>query len=377
MKTTRTGAVAASAVASVLLLGLVAPTAASAHAAPVAVGHAQAAPGQEKQAAKHAVPFTAATVTDHGDGTFTITWAAPGVRSVALYTGTSQRQVDTRHVVARGAGSGSVTVRIAAPADRRWFELVPDRGESLTLADRLVRLDGTVNFRDLGGYRTTDGQWVAMGKVYRSDALDKLTDADLAKLRRLGIRTDVDLRTADERAAAPDRVPAGTKVVVADVLGGSIGSSFNPTSPEAAAQLMTDGERSMVSSPTAEAAYTQLFDAVSGGGAVVFHCTAGKDRTGWGAAALLTTLGVPAQDVQADYLLSNTYRAAANAATLAQLPAAAAAIYKPLLDVRAEYLAAGFDEVQRVFGSWDAYLRDGIAVNRGQQRALEAQLLEG
>jgi protein-tyrosine phosphatase len=140
---------------------------------------------------------------------------------------------------------------------------------------------------------------------------------------------------------------------------------------------MTDGERSMVSSPTAEAAYTQLFDAVSGGGAVVFHCTAGKDRTGWGAAALLTTLGVPAQDVQADYLLSNTYRAAANAATLAQLPAAAAAIYKPLLDVRAEYLAAGFDEVQRVFGSWDAYLRDGIAVNRGQQRALEAQLLEG
>ncbi|MFC8734334.1 tyrosine-protein phosphatase [Luteimicrobium sp. NPDC057192] len=376
MKRTRTGAVAASAVASVLLLGLVAPTAASAHPAPAAVGHAQAAHAHE-QAAQHAVPFTAATVTDHGDGTFTITWAAPGVRSVALYTGTSQHRVDTRHVVARGAGSGSVTVRISAPADRRWFELVPDRGESLTLADRLVRLDGTVNFRDLGGYRTTDGQWVAMGKVYRSDALDKLTDADLAKLRRLGIRTDVDLRTADERAAAPDRVPSGAKLVVADVLGGSIGSTFNPTSADAAAQLMVEGERSMVSSASAKAAYTQLFDAVSSGGAVVFHCTAGKDRTGWGAAALLTTLGVPGSTVRADYLLSNTYRAEANAAALAQLPAAAAAIYKPLLDVRAEYLAAGFDEVQRAFGSWDAYLRNGIAVNRGQQRALEAQLLEG
>jgi len=377
MKRTRTGAVAASALASVLLLGLVAP-AASAHgaAAPAHVaGHH--APGQSAQAPKHAIPFTAATVTDHGDGTYTITWTAPGVRSVALYTGTSQHRVDTRHVVARGTGSGSVTVRISAPADRRWFELVPDRGEPLTIADRLVRLDGTVNFRDLGGYRTTDGQWVAMGKVYRSDALDKLTDADLATLGRLGIRTDVDLRTADERAAAPDRVPAGAAYVVADVLGGSVTSTFNPTSSAEAAQLMTDGERTMVSSSTGRAAYTQLFDVVGQRGAVVFHCTAGKDRTGWGAAALLTTLGVPASTVQSDYLLSNTYRAEANAATLAQLPAAAAAIYKPLLDVRAEYLAAGFDEVTQSFGSWGTYLSQGIAVNRGQQRALEAQLLEG
>jgi protein-tyrosine phosphatase len=375
MKRTRTGALVASALGSVLVLGIAAAPGSSAHAA---------SPAQPTSVASHllpsfrAIPFTAATVTDHGDGTFTIAWTAPGVDHVRIYTGAEQDRIDTRHVVAQGGSTGSVTVTVKAPADRRWFELVPDRGESLTLADRLVRLDGTVNFRDLGGYRTTDGHWVAMGKVYRSDSLDKLTDADLAELRRLDIRTDVDLRTSDERASAPDRVQAGVKYVVADVLG-SLGSLTSlPSSADAADQLMVDAEKTMVSSDTGEAAYTELFkDVEQRPGALVFHCTAGKDRTGWGSAALLTTLGVPASTVQSDYLLSNTYRAAANAAALAQLPPAAAAVYKPLLDVRPEYLQSGFDDVQSTFGSWNGYLSKGIHQNVFDRLLLGARLLEG
>ncbi|MGC5165841.1 tyrosine-protein phosphatase [Luteimicrobium sp. DT211] len=376
MKRTRTGAVAASAVASVLLLGLASAPAASAHAASA---HTSSTPlTQHVQPSAHAIPFTAATVADHGDGTFTISWTAPGVDRVRLYTGAEQDRIDTRHVVAQGGSTGSVTVTVKAAADRRWFRLVPSRGESLTLADRLVRLDGTVNFRDLGGYRTADGQWVAMGKVYRADALTALSDADLAELRRLDIRTDVDLRTADERTTAPDRVPAGAKYVVADVLGGSVTSSFNPTTPDAAAQLMVDGEKTMVSSSTGKAAYTELFDDVERRpGALVFHCSAGKDRTGWGSAALLTTLGVPATTVQSDYLLSNVYRADANAAALASMPAAAAAVYKPLLDVRPEYLQSGFDDVSTTFGSWNAYLSKGLDQGLFDRAILRARLLQG
>ncbi|NED82509.1 tyrosine-protein phosphatase, partial [Streptomyces sp. SID11233] len=71
---------------------------------------------------------------------------------------------------------------------------------------------------------------------------------------------------------------------------------------------------------------------------VLYHCTAGKDRTGWATAALLTALGVPRETVTDDYLASNTYRAAGNAAALAAMPADQAAVYKPLLDVRREYL---------------------------------------
>jgi protein-tyrosine phosphatase len=271
-----------------------------------------------------------------------------------------------------------VTVTVKAPADRRWFRLAPDRGESLTLADRLVRLDGTVNFRDLGGYRTADGHWVAMGKVYRADALNNLSDADLAELRRLDVRTDVDLRTADERSTAPDRLPAGTKYVVDDVLGGSTTTTFNPTTPDAAHQLMIDAEKTMVSSTTGKAAYTDLFQEIERRpGALVFHCSAGKDRTGWGSAALLTTLGVPADVVQADYLLSNIYRADVNAAALATMPAGAAAIYQPLLDVRPEYLRSGFDDVDATFGSWNRYLSKGFDQNVFDRLLLGARLLQG
>ncbi|MFB7278275.1 tyrosine-protein phosphatase [Streptomyces hydrogenans] len=343
--------------AAALLLGLAAPTA-SAHPA-------AAHPG-------HRVPFTAATVTDHADGTSTISWDAPGTHRVTVRS--------EGRTVARGGTTGSVTVPTRAGADRHWFDLVPDRGAPLRLADRLIRLQGTANFRDAGGYRTRDGQWVRMGEVYRSDALDRLTDADLAKLRRLGVRTVLDLRMESERATAPDRVPAGATHVVADVLAGSGTFTSMPGTPAEAEAMMTEGNRFMVSGDTAKAAYATVLDEITdGAGAdgVVFHCTACKDRTGWAEAALLTALGVPEETVMADYLASNTYRAAANEAVLSHLPPAQAAVYKPLLDVRPGYLNASFDEVREEFGSFRAYLREGAAVDAHQLKALKRDLLVG
>lgn len=189
---------AASAAAAALLLGLSVAPAASAHPQH---GHARA------------IPFTHAEVTAADDGSYEITWNAPGTRHVQIRA--------NGKVVAEGAGQGKATVRGLPTADRQWFDLVPSRGGSLRLADRLVKLSGTVNFRDAGGYRTTSGQWVRMGEIYRSDALDKLTADDLAELRRLGIRTVFDLRMEKERTDAPDRVPAGAQHVVADVFAGS------------------------------------------------------------------------------------------------------------------------------------------------------------
>ncbi|MER8034739.1 tyrosine-protein phosphatase [Streptomyces hydrogenans] len=345
------------ALTAALLLGLAAPTA-SAHPA-------AAHPG-------HRVPFTAATVTDHADGTSTISWDAPGTHRVTVRS--------EGRTVARGGATGSVTVPTRAGADRHWFDLVPDRGAPLRLADRLIRLQGTANFRDAGGYRTRDGQWVRMGEVYRSDALDRLTDADLAKLRRLGVRTVLDLRMESERATVPDRVPAGATHVVADVLAGSGTFTSMPGTPAEAEAMMTEGNRFMVSGDTAKAAYATVLDEITdGAGAdgVVFHCTAGKDRTGWAEAALLTALGVPEETVMADYLASNTYRAAANEAVLSHLPPAQAAVYKPLLDVRPGYLNASFDEVREEFGSFRAYLREGVAVDAHQLKALKRDLLVG
>lgn len=348
------------ALAAALLVGITAP-AVSAHGAPASADRAS-----------HArIPFTQAKVTALDDGSYTVEWTAPGIRRVAVKAG--------GRTVASGGATGKVTVRGLAAADRQWFDLVPERGGSLRLADRLIALEGSVNFRDAGGYRTADGHWVKMGEIYRSDALDKLTAADLAKLKRLSIRTVYDLRMESERSAAPDRVPAGATHVVVDVLAGSPTFTAMPTTPEEGVAMMVEGEKFMVSGGTAETAYRTVFGGITDDSsrAVVFHCTAGKDRTGWANAALLTALGVPRSTVMADYLASNDYRAEANAAALASMPPAQAAVYKPLLDVRPEYLNSGFEEVGKTFGSFGAYEKKALGLDARDLRDLKRDLLVG
>jgi len=368
MTSTRTRLAAAAALAAALTVGT------PALAAPALADAPSWSAGQHA----HTIPFTAATVSRQADGSFTLTWTAPAAHRVTVYAGTDQDHIQRRVPVAHGAGSATVTIGGLAAADRWFFELLPDRGEPLTVADRSLHLASAPNFRDAGGYRTADGQWVRMGAVYRSDDLSRLTDEDLAKLRRLNIRTVFDLRTPAEQSAAPDRVPAGATVVNANVLGTAATGAFNVTSPQAAVHAMVAAERVMVSADSAKAAYGALFAAAGEGrGAVLLHCTAGKDRTGWGTAALLTALGVPRETVEADYLASNTYRAQANAAILAKLPPAYQAVYKPLLDVRPEYLDAGYAEVQARFGSFDGYLRDGLGVDRRGLKDLRRDLLIG
>ncbi|MFJ3700884.1 MULTISPECIES: tyrosine-protein phosphatase [unclassified Streptomyces] len=352
--------VSSCALAAAFLVGITAPAASAHHA------HAGQAQGSHTR-----IPFTEAEVTASDDGSYTVEWKAPGIRHVAVRA--------NGRTVASGGSTGKVTVRGLPAADRQWFDLVPERGGRLHLADRLIALEGAVNFRDAGGYRTADGHWVKMGEIYRSDALDKLTTADLAKLRRLSVRTVYDLRMESERSAAPDRVPAGATHVVADVLAGSPTFTAMPTTPEEGVAMMVEGEKFMVSGDTAKTAYRTVFGGITDDSshAVVFHCTAGKDRTGWANAALLTALGVPRATVMADYLASNDYRAEANAAALASMPAAQAAVYKPLLDVRPEYLNSGFDEVRERFGSFGGYEKKALGLDAGDVRDLKRDLLVG
>ncbi|MGW2276641.1 tyrosine-protein phosphatase [Streptomyces sp. NPDC001770] len=371
MNTMNRAKVSAAVAAAALLVG------AGASAASAAPHHASAHRGkpsashEREQQHQQRIPFTAATVTANDNGSYTLSWTAPGVRGVVVKA--------NGKVVAQGGSHATVTVKNLPAADRQWFDFVPSKGGSLHLADREIALQGAVNFRDAGGYRTSTGQWVKMGEVYRSGALNTLTAADVAKLNRLGIKVDFDLRTAGERTSAPDTVPAGAKYVIADVIGGDVTSAIDLSSAEKSAQYMVDGEKAMVSSATGKAAYQQVFAGLADDDqhAVLFHCSAGKDRTGWANAALLTALGVPKATVMQDYLASNTYRAEANAAALAAMPADMAAAYKPMLDVRAEYLNSGFDEVEATFGSFANYEKKGLGLSSKEIKELKASLLVG
>lgn len=234
-----------------------------------------------------------------------------------------------------------------------------------------IRLEGAKNFRDIGGYETSDGRRVRTGLVYRANKLSSLTEADLGKLTDANVTLDVDLRNRWERKEAPDRIPEGVRYQVADVVSFEHGIAFHEFVPITLGRALIDaavtkssdigqsiGYPFMVTYRGSDVAFRDLLTAIAGNtdGATVFHCSAGKDRTGWGAAVLLSLLGVPKETVYEDFLASNTYLGRDKA-------------------VERSWLDASFAQVDRLYGSVDAYVRDGLGVDQQTVDTLRARLL--
>ena len=339
-----------------------------------------------------AIPFTEATVTSPDNHVFAIAWTAPSVAAVTVYAGTDPAHVGRDHPVGRGGSSGNLSIFNLPDAPRWYFALVPDHGAPLTVADRSLHLATAPNFRDAGGYRTADGKWVRMGLLYRSDQLDLLSPTDLQTVHEVGIHLVCDLRTDAERSRGPDRIPGGAMAMVADVAGNDSSSSSlaglmtnKSLQQEVAlsggsAKLMEDANRQFVSSPSALKAYHALFERLADPKALpsVFHCTAGKDRTGWAEAAFLSIMGVPRDVILKDYLASNTYLEGKNRKLLAFIRSDSdRALVQPMMEVRPDYLEAGFDEIDKRYGSFDKYLHEGLGLDDRTIQALRAAFLEG
>ena len=180
---------------------------------------------------------------------------------------------------------------------------------------RLVALEGSFNFRDLGGYGAADGRTVRWGRLYRSDALHELTPGDVAHLRALGLRTVVDLRTERELDRS-GRGPLGSGDVAFHHLAVVKEGVRGDGTPDGAA----DGEAVGAPVPGGDdLAERYLWYLDVGGDAIaraltlfgadehyplVFHCAAGKDRTGVLAALVLELLGVDRDTIVADYVIT-------------------------------------------------------------------------
>ncbi len=254
-------------------------------------------------------------------------------------------------------------------------------------------LSSVPNLRDLGGYRTAGGHVVRRGLVFRSDQLHRLAAGDLAAISALGIRSVVDLRMDEERIARPSELPAGALATTLDVLADSVQAGGDPigalfTRPAEANAALAGGRvhavfeeiyRSFVTMPSARRAYRALFEtlAVPARLPLLFHCTTGKDRTGWGAAVLLSLLGVARVDVESDYLRSNDYVPSRHQSTMDALVRAGAdaSIVSAIFAVRREYLAAAFDEVDTRFGSIEGYATEGLGLDARSVDALRAACL--
>jgi protein-tyrosine phosphatase len=340
-----------------------------------------------------AIPFTAAEVTRASDGSYEISWSAPkSAGKVEVYAGTDPDEIDDDTPAATGSSTDRVTITGLPAAPRYYFELEPAEGDSLVTADRSLHLASAPNFRDIGGYRTRDGKWVEVGELYRSDGLDALSDADLATVQALGIKLVCDLRTDGERSSKPDKeIPGATNeqinIIGEDELTAEITSAI--TSGDKAAQqellgngkaerLLVDGGAALVSDPNPLAQYKVFFSRIEDPNNLptVMHCSAGKDRTGWASAAVLTALGVPKATVMEDYLASNDYLKEKNEKTLAQTGALIdSSLLEPVLTVKKEYLDASFREVKAKYKTFDKYLA-AVGVTKADLSELRDELLQ-
>ncbi len=185
--------------------------------------------------------------------------------------------------------------------------------------DAVVALEGARNCRDLGGYDTQGGERVRTGLLFRSDRLSGLTDSDLQTLESLRIRTVVDFRGRSEAQRHQSRLPAGVTAHVHLPIGSS-GDPYVDAQATLAEQALAGKVRSITPADMARMylrmldncaqQFTRLADLVADPQnlPLLFHCTAGKDRTGVAAALLLEILGVPRQVVLDDYCLTDELR---------------------------------------------------------------------
>ena len=246
------------------------------------------------------------------------------------------------------------------------------------------RLAGIDNFRDIAGtttaYSTAHDGTMRAGVFYRSNALTP-TAADLATLNGLGIKSVYDLRTPSEIASTPDTMPSGATYQNIDIIGSTTsGANITTVSFKSAADaiaMMQETNRAFVSDAGMRGQFGVLFNELAGvDGAALFHCTAGKDRTGWTAAVLLSIAGVDNATIMSNYLATNDYTAERVAKTLAMMPPSMAAIYAPLLGVEASYLQAGLDQVTAQYGSMDNYLKQGLGLSQETIYVLRGKMVE-
>jgi protein-tyrosine phosphatase len=255
--------------------------------------------------------------------------------------------------------------------------------------NRLLYFSGAKNFRDLGGYQTADGRTVRWELLYRSDSLHKLNAADIKRLSALRLDRVIDLRSQMEARREPDRLPKewSGRLVEIPILD-STTQATQESRREFLRNLKNIDPIQYMNQMNVELAtkFTPQMKQFVGevlsanGRPVLFHCAAGKDRTGFAAAVLLRALGVPQDVVLQDYQLTNQYleKGYATALTLMRLVKGKtfSVTIGKFMQAHPEYLGAAFESINLEYGSFDGYLSQGLGLTKHDTERLNAVYLE-
>jgi protein-tyrosine phosphatase len=254
--------------------------------------------------------------------------------------------------------------------------------DNATPLQRAGILEGAPNFRDLGGYRSGNGKQTVWRKIFRSQMLAQLSDSDVIRMKELGIRTVIDFRGDDEVLKDPSRLPEGVNVIRLPIDAGRLNNGPDIMQQLMAGELdsiqcveyMQTANRKFVTEFTMQ--YGEFFNILLQPGSypLVFHCTAGKDRTGFAAAMLLSALDVDWDTVMNDYLLTNQYLKPQS--IVPQIPEQAMQALRQMWGVQPSYLNAAKEEIEQRYGSIDNYLLEELNAGKAEKDRLMKYLLE-
>ena len=325
-----------------------------------------------------------------GPATYKLSFELSGPREqVAVYASTSPDHIDSRKVLAR-ATSSPIEVT-AHSAGRIYFHLKPRSGHTRVVAVRRIEFEGTYNTRDIGGYRATDGRYVRWGMVYRSDQLHDLTEHDFQVLTALGLKLVCDFRLDAERNESPTDTAKLPTTKFASLTIDSYGGRYGQ--PRAASA--SGGGRGASGRggpapppqpynwlPLAAPQYSKVFHSIAAGDLpVLFHCFAGKDRTGMMAGLILSVLGVPRDVILNDYMITNEIPATklpviargkirrGDAATDLETVRRGAQVTRGQME-------ATFAMIDKTYGSVTAYLQKEMYLTPADLTTIHSRLLE-
>ncbi|MEJ2457412.1 MAG: tyrosine-protein phosphatase, partial [Novosphingobium sp.] len=263
--------------------------------------------------------------------------------------------------------------------------LLGEDGHTTVVAERVLPLQQGSNFRDVGGYVTKDGKTVRWDKAFRSGAMPLLTDADYALIGQLHIDSVVDLRSIEEREGAPDLVDdrTGALFIANDYSLKPLMARFSKGNGE----NMYSGMEKMLA-PQFRSLFRRL---IADEGAVIYHCSAGQDRTGIATALLYDVLGVDRETILRDYHLSTELRrpqwempqvdpkdypdnpiVQMYMAHGKDQPMKANPLYTPS---GASYLAQFFTYLDRTYGGSEGYLKQALGMTDADIAKLRSVML--
>lgn len=279
-----------------------------------------------------------------------------------LLAGDKPDSIDFSKLLLIGEKAGIFNIESTNNTNRQYFIFKNDEG-TILLSERHLPMEGGYNFRDLGGFKTKEGKYTKWGKLFRSDDLNHLTENDLNYLASIPMNTIVDFRSGQEIEKAPDKNPESLKKNISlSIEPGNISTyeQLFSLSEKEMEQFMMNLNVSLVTDSTIINKYKEFFALIQSDSDIplMFHCSAGKDRTGMAAALILYALGVDEETIIDDYLASNYYLADKYAPMKKQYPNMAA-----LFEVRPNYIKAGLEQIKKDHISIDNYLKNVLEVD--------------